>query len=219
MAIHALISPSPPSPEPGTILLETERLLIRRYMLSDAPALAEIGNDPQVAIFMSDRFPNPYSVEDAETFIQNLNPQHDPTSPPEYPTTSAVLLKVAPADGHHHTPAGDGLVLIGSLGVRPRADVFYRSWEVGYFLGRDFWGKGYATEAVSAWARWMFETWPELLRIEGGRYSSNPRSGRVMEKSGFVFEGVKRSAVVKDGVVLDELVYGLLRSDVEKAST
>ncbi|CAG9938211.1 unnamed protein product [Clonostachys rosea f. rosea IK726] len=179
MAIHALISPSPPSPEPGTILLETERLLIRRYMLSDAPALAEIGNDPQVAIFMSDRFPNPYSVEDAETFIQNLNPQHDPTSPPEYPTT----------------------------------------WEVGYFLGRDFWGKGYATEAVSAWARWMFETWPELLRIEGGRYSSNPRSGRVMEKSGFVFEGVKRSAVVKDGVVLDELVYGLLRSDVEKAST
>uniref|UniRef100_A0A8H7N9P2 N-acetyltransferase domain-containing protein n=1 Tax=Bionectria ochroleuca TaxID=29856 RepID=A0A8H7N9P2_BIOOC len=105
MAIRALISPSPPSPEPGTVLLETERLLIRRYMLSDAPALAEIGNDPQVAIFMSDRFPNPYSVEDAETFIQNLNPQHDPTSPPEYPTTSAVLLKVAPADGHHHTPA------------------------------------------------------------------------------------------------------------------
>ncbi|CAH0049744.1 unnamed protein product [Clonostachys solani] len=219
MAIRALISPSPPSAEPGTILLETERLLIRRYMLSDAPALAEIANDPQVAAVMSDRFPSPYTVEDAETFIKDLNPQHDPSSPPEYPTTSGVFLKVAPAEGHHHTPAGDGLVLIGSLGVRPRADVFYRSWEIGYFLGRLFWGKGYGTEAVSAWARWMLETWPELLRIEAGRYSTNLRSGRVLEKSGFVFEGIKRSAVVKDGVVLDEVVYGLLRSDVEKEST
>ncbi|VUC19862.1 unnamed protein product [Clonostachys rosea] len=217
MAIRALTSPSPPSAEPGTILLETERLLIRRYMLSDAPALAEIANDPEVSIFMSDRFPSPYTVEDAETFIKDLNPQHDPSSPPEYPTTSGVFLKVAPTEAHH-TKAGDGLVLIGSLGVRPKPDVFYRTWDIGYFIGRVFWGKGYCTEAVSAWTRWMFETWPELLRIEAGRYSSNPRSGRVLEKSGFVLEGTKRSAVTKNGVVMDALLYGLLRSDVEKST-
>ncbi|OAQ72260.1 acetyltransferase [Pochonia chlamydosporia 170] len=199
---RTLTSPNPPSPLPGTILLETPRLILRRYTPADAPALSAAANHTNVAATLSDRFASPYTVEAAAEFIAGDGKGADP----HYPTHGAILLK--PLEGETEG------VMIGGFGLRPLQDVFYRTWALGYFLTPSAWGKGYGTEAISAVVRWAFETWPGLNRIDGEAYSSNMASVRVLEKSGFVREGVRRRAVEKGGVVLDVVALGVVRADL-----
>jgi ribosomal-protein-alanine N-acetyltransferase len=91
----------------------------------------------------------------------------------------------------------------------------YRTWEMGYWLGKDFWGKGVATSAAKGFSRWAFATFPVILRLEGCVTQGNSASMIVLERAGFVKEGVKRKAVFKNGVAADSVIYGLIREDVE----
>ncbi|OAA42608.1 acetyltransferase [Metarhizium rileyi] len=202
---RTLVSPNPPSPEPGTVLLETPRLLLRRYTPCDAPALSSAADHTEVAATLSDRFASPYTVEAASEFIATCGSGADP----HYPTHGAIMLKPNTPDNRTSEP-----VMIGGFGFRPLQDVSYRTWALGYFLTPWAWGKGYGTEAVAAAVRWAFETWPRLLRIDGEAYSSNPASVRVLEKCGFVREGVRREAAEKAGVVLDVVALAVLRGDL-----
>ena len=204
---RVLTSPDPPSPEPGTVLLTTDRLIIRRPLLSDAPALAQIANHREAWAFMTDRFPHPYTLADAEAFLSTGHRTDKTTHahPLEYPQAAGIFLK---KDG-----GGEG-ALVGTLGMRPGEDINYRMWDIGYFLGPDYWGKGYMTEAVGAFVRWCFEKWPRLVRIQGSTYEFNEASGRVLTKSGFVREGLRRDSAEKQGKVTGEIFYGLLRSDI-----
>ncbi|KAF4466899.1 n-acetyltransferase p20 [Fusarium albosuccineum] len=201
-----LSSPSPPSEEMGTVLLETERLIIRRYYLSDAPAMAEIGNDTAVSAYMRARFPSPYTLSDAENFLA-MACKGDGTA---YPHHNGIFLKPLSADNPSPEPR-----FIGAIGVMPKDDVYFRTWEIGYWLGSAMWGRGYATEATRAFVRWCFETWPGLNRFEGEIIERNEASQKVLKKCGFVEEGRRRGAVDKHGVVMDEVHLGLLRSEVE----
>ena len=78
--------------------------------------------------------------------------------------------------------------------------------------GRTVLGRGIATEAVRAFVAYGFETLP-LDRIYASAYANNPASVRVLEKAGFQFEGRMRKNVIKDGVVLDSLLYARVRED------
>lgn len=211
-----LSTASPLSSEPGTVLLRTERLIIRRYRLDDAAALSAAGNYEAVARNMTDRFPSPYTVEDARYFIANFAPKW----PEQYPFHAGVFLRVRKGgqDGTAASEDGEGEegALIGGIGLESQQDVRYRTWELGYYFTPSSWGQGYATEAVSALVRWTFRTWPGLNRIEATAYGHNRASGRVLEKSGFVREGLKRGCVLKMGVVRDEVMYGIIRSDLDK---
>lgn len=206
---RTLSSPNPPDTAPGTVLVETDRLIVRRYLPTDAPALAEAGNHIEVWEYMTDRFPSPYTVADAEDFISGAY-SGSQGNPPEYPTPCGVFLKRQPADGDQPEK------LIGSMGFTPGSDINYRMWELGYFFTPSAWGKGYATEAVGAYVRWMFATWPQLLRVQASTYAFNDRSGRVLEKCGFVREGFRRDSAEKCGKVVGEITYGLIRRDLEK---
>lgn len=207
MAGPTLSSPSPPSEEAGTILLETERLIIRRYFLSDAPAMAETGNDTLVAANVRASFPSPYRLSDAEAFLSTTACKPDGTA---YPYHNGIFVKPLTADNPSPEPR-----FIGGVGLVAKGDVYFRTWEVGYWLGSASWGKGYATEAIQAFVRWCFDTWPGLNRLEGEVYASNEASQKVMKKCGFVEEGRRRGAVEKYGVLMDVLDFGLLRSDLE----
>jgi RimJ/RimL family protein N-acetyltransferase len=200
-----LSSPNPPSPLAGTVLLETARLILRRYEPSDAPALSSAANHAEVAVFMSDRFASPYTVEAAAEFIATCGQGADP----HYPTHGAIMLKPNTPDN----PTSEAL-MVGGFGFRPLQDVFYRTWALGYFFTPSAWGKGFATEAIGALVRWVLETWPRLCRIDGEAYSSNPASVRVLEKCGFVREGLRRRAVEKGGVMLDVVALGVTRGDL-----
>lgn len=248
MTTKILPSPNPPSPSPGTVLFQTDRLLIRRYLPSDAPALAAAGNDPLVAYNLSDRFPHPYTLAAAESFLASIsapasastsasgtteNPTSENTTnpttygesnppPPSDPAT-------APSDKHYpldnaifllpNTPPNPSLspLFIGGIGVKPKRDVLYRTWEVGYWIASAHWRQGYTSEALAGFARYLFATWPTLRRLEGVAYSRNVGSQGVLQKAGFVKEGVRKEAVEKKGVVLDMVMFRLLRSEFEEA--
>ncbi|EGR47853.1 uncharacterized protein TRIREDRAFT_108637 [Trichoderma reesei QM6a] len=180
---RTLSSPSLPSNKPGTILLETTNLIIRRWdPSSDAPALAKAANHPSITLNLRDRFPMPYTLSDAEHYLRNYVPP----------------------------------LLIGGAGLEQKGDVYYRTWELGYWFTPSAWGKGYATELVKALVPWAFATWPRLNRIEAMAYDRNEASKAVLKKAGFTLEGVRRGAVEKNGELLDESIMGIVRSDIEE---
>ncbi|HET6454256.1 MAG TPA: GNAT family N-acetyltransferase, partial [Armatimonadota bacterium] len=97
--------------------------------------------------------------------------------------------------------------------------LFRVSWEhlnaeLIYWLGKDFWGKGYMTEAARRMIQFGFEELG-LERISVGCFARNKASGRIIEKLGFTPEGVARHAYCKDGEFLDELRFGMIRSDYD----
>jgi RimJ/RimL family protein N-acetyltransferase len=77
---------------------------------------------------------------------------------------------------------------------------------LGYWLGEDFWGRGIMTEAVAALTDFSFRNFP-LRRISAEVFANNPASARVLEKAGFIFEACLKNNVIKDGEILDSLVY------------
>ncbi|MFE1950572.1 GNAT family N-acetyltransferase [Streptomyces sp. NPDC059524] len=88
----------------------------------------------------------------------------------------------------------------------------FRSASLGYCLGEEMWGQGYATEAAHALLRWAFDTL-DLNRVQAETDTRNVASARVLEKVGFVREGTLREDCVVNGVVSDSWVFGLLRRE------
>ena len=139
----------------------TERLLVRPGWIEDAPALHAAIADERIVRNLATA-PWPYRFEDAETFLRR---ERDPAEP-------AMLIFLR---------TGTATELIGGIGFgrRPEGGI-----EFGYWLKRDCWGRGYATEAgraVLAAARDSLR----YKRIEAGHFLDNPASGRVLEKLGF----------------------------------
>ena len=162
---------------------------IRSYRAGDKPALIAYADNRNVSRNLRDRFPSPYTSAAADGWLR-----HVATEEPE------ISFAIATAKE-----------LIGGIGVEPGEDVRQRTAEIGFWLGEPFWGRGIVTRAVVAFTPWAFERF-DLVRIWAGVFESNPASARVLEKAGYAFEGRMRGAVVKEGRVLDELVYARLRS-------
>jgi len=77
-------------------------------------------------------------------------------------------------------------------------------------VGEPFWGRGIATRAVRALTEWVFATTP-VVRIYAHVFEWNPASARVLEKVGFELEGRMRRSVMKEGKIIDQLMYALVR--------
>ncbi len=159
---------------------------IRPFRHGDEESLAENANDRSVWRNLRDRFPHPYDVGDAAWWIANAGATH-------------FAIDV------------DGKA-VGGIGFDRDDDVFRRSAEVGYWLGAAHRGKGIATAALSALGEHVFAT-TDIVRLYAGVFAWNPASARVLEKAGYVLEGRLRSAVWKDGELVDELLYARVRED------
>lgn len=169
--------------------IRTARLALRPFRPGDEAQLAAEADDRAVWLHLRDRFPHPYTREDAAHWIA-----HAAVRVPA--TELAVTL--------------DGCV-IGGVGLEPASDVHRFTAEVGYWLGRAHWGRGYGTEALAAFADYAFATF-SLERLQAWVFAPNLGSRRVLEKCGFRHEGTARRAVFKDSRFLDALLYGRLRS-------
>lgn len=101
--------------------------------------------------------------------------------------------------------------VIGGIGVEPGADVHRFDAELGYWLGVDHWGHGYATEAVTAVCDFVFAA-TRLQRLHAVVFDGNPASDRVLDKCGFVLEGTHRRAIFKNGRFLDCRIYARLKA-------
>lgn len=170
--------------------LRTERLILRPWRRGDEGALVREADDFEIWRSVRDRFPHPYTTADAERWI-------DHTIAVPGPARNFAVV------------CGNGPV--GGVGLDLRNDIHRCSAEVGYWIGRAWWGRGFATEAVRRIAEYAFDTFDFLTRLEAHVFVSNPASARVLEKAGFEREARLRRAVVKEGVVQDDLVYARLR--------
>ena len=144
----------------------TSRLLLRPGWAEDAPALAQAIADEMIVRNLSTA-PWPFGLRDAEAFL----------SAPRDPILPSFLI-FERTDGEP--------VLVGAcgLGRRPSGAV-----ELGYWIARDHWGRGFATESATALleiARTL-----RLDRLEASYFTDNPASGRVLEKLGFVATGLR----------------------------
>jgi ribosomal-protein-alanine N-acetyltransferase len=99
---------------------------------------------------------------------------------------------------------------VGGIGVHPGHDVHRHTATVGYWLGEEFWRRGIMTEAVTVVTDFCFENFP-FRRISAEVFANNPASARVLEKAGFIFEGRLKNDVLKDGKLLDSLLYARTR--------
>lgn len=165
--------------------LTTERCRVRPFRPSDLDSLVKHANDPIVASQLRDRFPHPYTHEVGRAFLESIAVA-DPIE--------SFAIEV------------DGAA-VGGVGVHPGSDVARASAEIGYWLGREFWGRGIATAAVRAVANDLLET-AVYCRLHAHTFEGNLASQRVLEKCGFVKEGVFRKAVLKNGRLYDAVMYG-----------
>ncbi len=164
--------------------------------LADAPRLAELANNFHVWLQLRNVFPHPYTLYDAVNFIEQARAGN-----------FGKAYKIT----YQQTFAG-------LIGLVPQPDVYQRSHEIGYWLGEPYWGKGIATEAVRQLVEIGFAD-ATLVRIYAGIFSSNPASMRVLAKNGFVLEGISRQAIYKNGRLLDEHRYALVRPGTTDSQT
>jgi RimJ/RimL family protein N-acetyltransferase len=138
----------------------TPRLLLRPGFPEDAPALATAIADKAVVMNLA-AVPWPYSMRDAEAFLAS----------PRDPVLPSLLI-------FERGEAAPQLVGACGLGRRPSGAV-----EMGYWIARAFWGRGFASEACAA----LVEIGKALglARLEASHFIDNPASGRVLEKLGF----------------------------------
>ena len=166
---------------------------IRSFHPGDIGAIVKHGNNPNVSLQLTDRFPYPYTREDAEAWVDFARDQ-DPE------TLFAI---------------DNGRELIGGIGLIPQDDVYSRSAMLGYWLGEPFWNQGIATLAVRAMVEWAFAEL-DLIRIFAFVFESNTASARVLEKTGFTLEGKMRRAVFKRGRLMDQSLYAILIDEMER---
>ena len=107
--------------------------------------------------------------------------------------------------------------LLGEIGIWD-IDATNQRGKIGVILGRAYWGHGYASEATTALIDDAF-TRTDLNRIGSECYADNVASARVLEKCGFVLEGRIRQKVRREDHWVDDLIYGLLRSDWEQRNS
>jgi RimJ/RimL family protein N-acetyltransferase len=163
---------------------------IRGFKRRDVAALAKHANNPNVSHHLRDAFPYPYTRRDARIWVE-----------------AAMAQEV---ESHFAIATKDEL--IGGVGFHPQEDVHRRSAELGYWLGEAFWGRGIASQAVPVVVAHAFREF-DLVRIFAYVFEGNAASERVLEKAGFVCEGVLRQSVFKQGRMLDQKLYALLREE------
>jgi ribosomal-protein-alanine N-acetyltransferase len=174
-------------------ILRTARLLLGGFALDDAAELQRLAGAREIADTTL-AIPHPYHIEDALSWIEYLNS--------EAGATNAANFAIRLLPQHQ---------LIGSIGLRD-IDTPHGQAELGFWIGKDWWGQGYAREAARAVIQFGFESL-NLNRICAHHMTRNPASGRVLLASGMQREGVLRQRVQKWGVYEDVVLYAMVRDD------
>jgi ribosomal-protein-alanine N-acetyltransferase len=168
--------------------LKGTNFTLRDWKTDDAVALQKHADNTNISDFLLDRFPSPYTMDDAINWIglmQNQNP---------------ITIFVIAVDDE----------LAGVIGLELREDVYCKSPLIGYWIGEEYWGRSIMPEAVKLITTYAFTNF-DIVRIQAGVLGNNPKSMRVLEKAGFIKEGIMKNAIVKKGQILDEHIYAICK--------
>jgi RimJ/RimL family protein N-acetyltransferase len=160
---------------------------VRSWHPSDVAPLTLHANNRNVSINLRDRFPFPYTHRDGREFIK-------------------MARRMTPESFFAIAVGGEA---VGGIGFVPGHDVERVSSEIGYWLGEAFWGRGIATEALTAVTRHAMET-HGFTRVFALPFAHNAASCRVLEKAGYVLEGRLRNSAIKEGKLVDQLQYAFI---------
>jgi RimJ/RimL family protein N-acetyltransferase len=158
--------------------------VVRPWRVTDLDALVRHANDFEVARQLRDRFPHPYTRQDAQTFLRHATGAADQAN---------LAIEVS----------GEAA---GAIGYVAGSDVERFSAEIGYWLGRQYWRRGIVTEALMLVTEDVFARL-NLLRLFALPFADNTGSIGVLEKAGYAREGLLRSSSVKHGVPRDQFIY------------
>ena len=168
--------------------LKLKTCSVRSWDWRDRDQIVKHANNRKVWINLRDRFPHPYTVNDARRWLEMVVDQK--------PETNFAIAVANEA--------------VGGIGFTVQHDVARRSAEIGYWLGEEFWGRGIATEALVAVTGHAFSNY-DICRLYAHVFDWNGASARVLEKAGYVFEGRMSKSVTKDGQTIDQLMYATIR--------
>jgi RimJ/RimL family protein N-acetyltransferase len=170
------------------VRLECGVCAVRDWEWTDKASLVRHANNKNVWRNLLDRFPYPYTEADAESWF-------------------ALLGTVSPAT--HWALDVDGEA-VGGIGFELGLGNYAKTGHFGYWLGESYWGRGIMSAAVRATVEYVFSH-ADVVRLEAPVFEWNSPSMRVLEKCGFVREGVLRRSAFKDGQVIDTVLYARIR--------
>jgi ribosomal-protein-alanine N-acetyltransferase len=176
-------------------ILQGERCLLRALVPQDAPALVTHADDPAVARHLFDGFPQPYTLAHATAWATHEAQSGD------FGWVWAIVV--------------DG-ALIGCIGLRPEDGWLRCNAEIGYWIGRSWWRRGIAGDAVRQVTDWAFAAVPQITRIHAPIFADNMGSQAVVRRCGYVREAALPQSAIKDGQVIDRVVWATYRTELAR---
>jgi ribosomal-protein-alanine N-acetyltransferase len=160
---------------------------LRPWTSEDLSSLVQYANNIEIACYLIDMFPHPYTVADGQAYLEFATSQ----------TGNIFAIDVA----------GQA---VGSIALHPQSDIHRKNAELGFWLAQPFWGQGIITQAVRQVVAYGFQAF-DITRIFARPFGTNRASQRVLEKAGFALEAQFTQTLFKNGEFLDEWVYGVRR--------
>ncbi len=181
----------------GTIRIETERLILRAFVIEDVPfAFSNWMSDEKVTEFL--RWPTHRSMDITKRVMAEWLDNYTDKSFYQW----AIVLK----------EIGEPVGTISVVDIDERTNKVH----IGYCIGSKWWNKGYTSEAFAAIIPFFFND-VKVGRIEAQHDPNNPNSGKVMKKCGLQYEGTLRKADWSNKGIVDACMYGMLAEDYFKA--
>ena len=151
--------------------------------------MAQLANNIKIATNLKDYFPHPYHLKDAYEFYQLVKEEKPPR-------TFVIEFK------------GE---FCGIIGLTLKSDIYRHSADLGYWIGESFWGQGITTKAIQLMVQYAFGELA-LQRLAANVFEYNAVSMKVLEKNGFVSEGILKNGAIKDQQLIDLYLYGITKS-------
>ncbi|KAB2332953.1 GNAT family N-acetyltransferase [Bacillus mesophilum] len=182
---------------PATQTIKTSRLILRLFTTEDALRVAELCNNDNIyknTLYL----PFPYKMDDALSWIRLHSHHFNENKKYEFAITDRIsgeLYGAIALSNNHHFNHG----------------------ELAYWVGEEYWGTGYGTEAAKAVIDFAFQE-KQYQKVFARCFVSNPASGRVLEKIGMKKEGILRQHVKKENEYIDLVCYGILSHEAAPSS-
>ncbi len=177
----------------GTVRIETENLMLRRFKIDDAEAMYKNwAGDAEVTRYLT--WPTHTDVEVSRKVIGMWEKDYESISNYQW----CIELK----------ELGQAIGSISVVSLKEDIAMV----EIGYCIGKEFWGRGITSEALNALIHFFFEE-VQVNRIEARHDSRNISSGKVIERCGLIREGMKKQGDKNNTGICDIVFYGLIRDD------
>ena len=164
------------------------KFIIRDWRKGDEESVVKHANNINVSRHLRDHFAYPYTMENARVWIERAT-----TIKPFYNYAIEVDSNA-----------------VGGIGIMMGEREQRKTFEIGYWLGEEYWGRGIMTEAVKLMTDHVFANF-DICRIHACISEKNPASMKVLEKAGYQFEGIMRKHFTKNDVTYDLHIYAMVR--------